>query len=82
MNVLGKSQVPTWCLTCYKTLGACYLACYVPIDTHNMGGYGCKWHGERIKVCNRRHRNKSVEMGTSWENVVKEDQASFDIFTA
>jgi hypothetical protein len=35
-------------VTCYKTLGTCYLACYVPLDTSNMGGYGCKtWQGEK-----------------------------------
>jgi len=26
----------------------CYLACYVPFGTRNMGGYGCKtWQGEQ-----------------------------------
>jgi len=26
--------------TCYKTIGTCYLACYMPFG--NIGSYGCK----------------------------------------
>jgi len=38
-------------VTCYKTLGTCYLACYVPLGTHNMGVYGCKTgHGEKNRA--------------------------------
>jgi hypothetical protein len=37
-------------VTCYKTLGICYLTCYVPFDIHNMRGYECKtWQGENKK---------------------------------
>ncbi len=41
-------------VTCYKTLGTCYLACSMALryslGTHNMGGYECKtWQGEKNK---------------------------------
>jgi hypothetical protein len=33
-HVLGAKEY----VTCYTTLGSCYLACYMPLITHNMGG--------------------------------------------
>jgi hypothetical protein len=43
-------------MTCYVR-GTCYLACYVPLNIHNMGVvicpmayYGCKtWQGDKIQ---------------------------------
>ncbi len=29
-------------VTCYKTMGTCFLACCTPLGICNMGGYGCK----------------------------------------
>ncbi len=29
-------------VTCYKTMGTCFLACCMPLGTCNMGCYGCK----------------------------------------
>ncbi len=35
-------------VTCYKTLGTCYLACYMPCGTSNTRGHGFKtWQGEK-----------------------------------
>jgi hypothetical protein len=45
-HVLGMLEVRGGHVTCYKTLGTCYPACYMSFGTHNMGGYGCKtWQG-------------------------------------
>ncbi len=42
-------------VTCYKTLGKCYLACYMPCGTRNtsrnMRGHVCEtWQGEKKRV--------------------------------
>jgi hypothetical protein len=39
IHVLGMLGVLGGYITCFKTLGACYLICYV---APNTGGYGCK----------------------------------------
>jgi len=47
-HVLGILEVLGGHVTCYKTLGTCYPACYLSFGTHNMQGYGCKtWQGEK-----------------------------------
>ncbi len=36
-HVLGMFRGARGHVTCYKTLGTCYPACYVSFGTHNMG---------------------------------------------